>query len=117
MELGTLLILLLVLACPLMMVFMHRGGHGGHASHGEGHRHTHGVADETAALEINHAACERFAELVQELAASRAAFGKTRRHASSPLGGNGLPSQILAQGMPSARGILALEFFCCSGGL
>ena len=30
MEPGTLLILLLVLACPLMMVFMHRGGHGHH---------------------------------------------------------------------------------------
>jgi hypothetical protein len=48
MELGTLLILLLVLACPLMMVFMHRGGHGGQASHGEGHGHTHGVADEVS---------------------------------------------------------------------
>ena len=48
MELGTLLILLLVLACPLMMVFMHRGGHGGHASHGESHGHTHGVADEVS---------------------------------------------------------------------
>lgn len=48
MELGTLLILLLVLACPLMMVFMHRGGHGGHASHGQGHGHTHAVADEVS---------------------------------------------------------------------
>ena len=50
MELGTLLILLLVLACPLMMVWMMRGhgGHGGHASHGAGHGHTHGVADEVS---------------------------------------------------------------------
>ena len=31
MQLGTLLILLLVLACPLMMVLMHRGGHGSHS--------------------------------------------------------------------------------------
>ena len=31
---GRLLTVLLVLACPLMMVFMHRGGHGHHASHG-----------------------------------------------------------------------------------
>jgi hypothetical protein len=31
---GRLLTVLLVLACPLMMVFMHRGGHGRHASHG-----------------------------------------------------------------------------------
>ena len=31
-----LLTVLLVLACPLMMLFMHRGGHGhgGHGSHG-----------------------------------------------------------------------------------
>ena len=40
MELGTLLFLLLILACPLMMVWMMRGhgGHG-HASHGTGHMH------------------------------------------------------------------------------
>ncbi len=33
---SRLLTVLLVLACPLMMVFMHRGGHGhgGHHSHG-----------------------------------------------------------------------------------
>jgi 4-hydroxybenzoate polyprenyltransferase len=28
---------LLVLACPLMMLFMHRGGHGQHHSHGAAH--------------------------------------------------------------------------------
>jgi 4-hydroxybenzoate polyprenyltransferase len=28
---------LLVLACPLMMLFMHHGGHGGHRSHGAEH--------------------------------------------------------------------------------
>ena len=35
MELGTLFFLLLVLACPLMMVWMMRGhaGHHGHGSH------------------------------------------------------------------------------------
>lgn len=44
MELGTLLILLLVLACPLMM--RGHGGHGSHASHGAGHGHVHGDADE-----------------------------------------------------------------------
>ena len=32
---GQYLFLLLVLACPLMMLFMMRGGHGGHA-HGSG---------------------------------------------------------------------------------
>jgi hypothetical protein len=31
---GRLVTVLLVLACPLLMVFMHRGGHGHHASHG-----------------------------------------------------------------------------------
>ncbi len=48
MQPGTVLILLLLLACPLMMLFMHRGGHGGHASHGEGDSHVHGAADETS---------------------------------------------------------------------
>ena len=33
MNVGTLLLVLLVLACPLMMVFMHRGGHGAHGGH------------------------------------------------------------------------------------
>ena len=33
-ALGALPLLLLLLACPLLHVFMH-GGHGGHASHGE----------------------------------------------------------------------------------
>lgn len=33
-PLGRLLTVLLVLACPLMMVLMHRGGHGHHASRG-----------------------------------------------------------------------------------
>ena len=41
MELGSLLILLLLLACPLLMFGMMRGhgGHGGGASHGAGHGH------------------------------------------------------------------------------
>jgi len=34
---STLFLIALVLACPLMMVFMHRGGHGGHG-HGGGSR-------------------------------------------------------------------------------
>lgn len=49
MELGTLLFLLLVLACPLMMLFMHRGGHGSHASHGASH--THGADEPAGSLE------------------------------------------------------------------
>jgi hypothetical protein len=68
MELGTLLILLLVLACPLMMVFMHRGGHGGHASHGESHGHTHGVADEVSDTGSLDELRSRRAELDTEIA-------------------------------------------------
>lgn len=45
MEAGTLLILALVLACPLMMLFMHRGGH---ASHGSDQGHTHGAAEDAS---------------------------------------------------------------------
>lgn len=48
MEAGTLLILLLLLACPLLMLFMHRGGHGGHASRGQDGRHVHGSDDEAS---------------------------------------------------------------------
>ena len=35
MSASTLLLLLVLLACPLMMVFMMRGGHG-HGGHGQG---------------------------------------------------------------------------------
>ena len=35
------LFLLLVLACPLMMVWMMRGGHG-HGGHAQDHDHAHG---------------------------------------------------------------------------
>ena len=50
MELATLLFLLLILACPLMMVWMMRGhgGHGGHGAHGSGHDHVRGPADEAS---------------------------------------------------------------------
>lgn len=40
MDVGALFFLLLILACPLMMVWMMRG-HGGHG-HGSGHDHAHG---------------------------------------------------------------------------
>ena len=33
MSAGAILLLALLLACPLMMVFMHRGGHGAHGAH------------------------------------------------------------------------------------
>ncbi len=63
MEIGTLLFLLILLACPLMMVWMMRGhgGHashgdsdGGHASHGAGHGCGHGgdVSDAPATTSL-----------------------------------------------------------------
>ena len=37
MSWSTLFLIALLLACPLMMVFMHRGGHGAHAHGGDTH--------------------------------------------------------------------------------
>lgn len=70
MELGTLLFLLLILACPLMMVWMMRGhgGHGGHASHGTGHGHIHGDADEMSGTGSLDELRRRRAELDAEIA-------------------------------------------------
>lgn len=46
MSSGTIFLLLLLLACPLMMVWMMRGGHGhGHGVHG-GSGHDHSKAEE-----------------------------------------------------------------------
>lgn len=44
MDVGTLLLVLFLLACPLLMVFMHRGGHGAH----NGHEHDPAAAGETS---------------------------------------------------------------------
>lgn len=68
MELGTLLFLLLILACPLMMVWMMRGhGHSGHAAHGAGRGHVHGDADETSGSldELRRRRTELDAEIAQ----------------------------------------------------
>jgi len=66
MELGTLLFLLLIVACPLMMVWMMRG-HGGHASRGAGHGHMHGADDETSGSldELRSRRAELDAEIAQ----------------------------------------------------
>ena len=61
MEFGSLLLLLLVLACPLMMVWMMRGGHGGH-----GHMHA-GVGEGPAERSLNELRARR-AELDAEIA-------------------------------------------------
>jgi hypothetical protein len=71
MEFGTLLVPLLVLACPLMMVWMMRGGHGGHshASHGPGHGHTHAGGGDVpgggSLDELRHKRAELDAEIAQ----------------------------------------------------
>ena len=53
---GNYLFFLLILACPLMMIFMMRGMHGRHggdASDGRAHEHTggHGPGDSSASLD------------------------------------------------------------------
>lgn len=70
MELGTLLVLLLVLACPLMMVWMMRGGHGGHghAMHGASDGHTRADVGETSAGSSLDELRARRAELDAEIA-------------------------------------------------
>lgn len=69
MELGTLLFLLILLACPLAMVWMMRGhgGHGGHAAHGAGHGHMHGDADEMSGTGSLDELRRRRAELDAEI--------------------------------------------------
>jgi hypothetical protein len=47
---STLLFLLIVLACPLMMVVMMRGMHGGHGAQGD---HDHGSPSEPAETSVD----------------------------------------------------------------
>lgn len=62
MDVGTIFLVLLLLACPLMMVFMHRGGHAGHVSH-EAH-HARGVDHDTPSLDdLRHRRDELDAEI------------------------------------------------------
>ncbi len=75
MQLGSLLFLLIVLACPLMMVFMMRG-HGGHASHGAGSGSMHGGADEPSSASLDELRRRR-AELDAEIARLEAPGTKT----------------------------------------
>jgi len=77
MELGTLLFLLILLACPLMMVWMMRG-HGGHASHGTGHDHVHGDADEMSGTGSLDELRRRRAELDAEIAQLEQAETETK---------------------------------------
>jgi len=52
-----LLFLMVILACPLMMVLMMRGSHGGHGDHrsGDNARHAEAMADRDARIaELEH---------------------------------------------------------------
>lgn len=69
-------LLFLLLACPLMMIFMMRGAHGGHddaTAHTSGHPHEEAVSGS----ESPNARDERLAELEREVAELRAARSNT----------------------------------------
>ena len=59
--------ILIILACPLMMIFMMRGMHGGHGD-GDQQGHTH---DQHERIRPDVAREERIAELEREVAALR----------------------------------------------
>ncbi len=59
---GQYLFLLLIIACPLMMIFMMRGGHGGHGGHAHG---SNGTQEPSSLDELRR----RRDELDQEIAA------------------------------------------------
>lgn len=84
MELGSLLFLLILLACPLAMVWMMRGhgGHGGHASHGASHGHIHGPADEMSGTGSLDELRRRRAELDAEIAQLKQAETETKTPAA-----------------------------------
>lgn len=76
MSSGTIFLLLLLLACPLMMLFMHRGGHGaqgGHSAHtaegqtgrgcGHGGGHSHSADTEPTLDELQKRREELDAEI------------------------------------------------------
>ena len=79
MNVGTLFILLLLLACPLMMVFMHRGGHGDHASHGDGQSHFHDAGDSVSDTDSLEELRQRRAALDVEIARLEEAESETRK--------------------------------------
>lgn len=89
MEPGIVLLLLLLLACPLMMVFMHRGGHGDHPSHGPDHNHTHGAAGETRSLdELRRTRTELDAEIARLEQAETETKTETKTETPAAVGGS-----------------------------
>ena len=65
--------LILILACPLMMMWMMRGGHG------------HGMSDQSHDMGDSAATDDRIAELEREVARLRAKSDATH-HPSGPVG-------------------------------
>lgn len=82
MDPGTVFILLLLLACPLMMVFMHRGGHGSHASHGGGEGHVHGGSDDASRAGSLDELRRRRAKLDAEIASLERSESETKTPAA-----------------------------------
>jgi hypothetical protein len=80
MELGTLLFVLLVVACPLMMLFMHRG-HGGHASH-DSHAQVHPAAEEGSSTPSLDELRSRRSQLEVEIARLEQPGSETKSPAS-----------------------------------
>jgi hypothetical protein len=66
------LFFLLILACPLMMIFMMRGGHG-HGAHG-GHG---GPGSRTESANSSHDGCEHDERSIDELKRQRADIDRT----------------------------------------
>ena len=68
MDAGTVLFVAAVLACPLLMLFMHRGGHHGHAAGAHtGHGAHGGLGDDHSPG--GHASLDELRERQEELAA------------------------------------------------
>ena len=81
MELGTLLFVLLVVACPLMMLFMHRGGHGGHALH-DSHEQVHAAAEDGSSTPSLDELRSRRSQLEVEIARLEQPGSETKSPAS-----------------------------------
>lgn len=78
--LAGLLTLLLVLACPLMMIFMMRGMHGGHG-HGHAHGHAEPTSREQMSMEELEQARDELNDEIGRRAEQEACTGEGQREA------------------------------------
>ena len=73
MDAGTVLFVAAVLACPLLMLFMHRGGHHGHGAGAHAGHGTHGgLGDDRSPG--GHASLDELRRRQEELAAEIRVF-------------------------------------------